>query len=94
VLHVLGVDAGPLQAFAVESLGMAARSAGFAVPGALGLQEGGFALAAIAVGLPPGPALALSLVKRLREITVGIIGLTLWRLDAGRLRPARGGSGR
>jgi hypothetical protein len=73
---------------------MAARSAGFAVPGALGLQEGGFALAAIAVGLPPGPALALSLVKRLREITVGIIGLTLWRLDAGRLRPARGGSGR
>ncbi len=80
VLNALGVAATPLQAFTVESLGMAARSAGFAIPAALGAQEGGFALAAAALGLPVGPALALSLVKRMREVLVGLVGLTLWRL--------------
>ncbi len=80
VLNALGVPATPLQAFTVESLGMAARSAGFAIPAALGAQEGGFVLAAASVGLPAGPAFALSLVKRVREILVGSIGLVLWRL--------------
>lgn len=79
VLNALGVPVTPLQAFTVESLGMAARSAGFAIPAALGAQEGGFVLAAVAVGLPAGPALALSLVKRIREVSVGLIGLALWR---------------
>lgn len=80
VLNALGVPTTPLQAFTVESLGMAARSAGFAIPAALGAQEGGFVLAAAALGLPLGPALALSLVKRMREVLVGCVGLTLWRL--------------
>ena len=78
-LYALGVAVTPLQAFTVESLGMAARSAGFAIPAALGAQEGGFMLAAAAIGLPVAPALLLSLVKRLREILVGLIGLALWR---------------
>ncbi len=80
VLNSLGVPTTPLQAFTVESLGMAARSAGFAIPAALGAQEGGFVLAAAALGLPIGPALALSLIKRMREVLVGLVGLTLWRL--------------
>ncbi len=84
VLNLLGVPATPLQAFTVESLGMAARSAGFAIPAALGAQEGGFVLAAASVGLPVGPALALSLIKRVREVSVGLIGLVLWRLTAAR----------
>ena len=86
VLNALGTRTSALQAFTVESLGMAARSAGFAIPAALGAQEGGFALAAAAVGLPVGPALALSLVKRMREVTVGLLGLGLWR--AATHRPA------
>ena len=65
----------------VEALGMAARSAGFAVPGALVVQETGFALAAVAVGLPETAGLSLSLVKRAREICVGLLGLLLWRLE-------------
>jgi len=79
VLHALGQPVGLAQAFVIESLGMAARSAGFAVPGALGVQEGGFMLAAAAFGIPQGPALALSLVKRLREVLIGLLGLILWR---------------
>ena len=84
VLQALGVPVTPAQAFVIESLGMAARSAGFAIPAALGAQEGGFVLAAAAVGVPAGPALALSLVKRARESVVGLIGLALWRRAASR----------
>ena len=79
VLHLLGAPVGVLQALVIESVGMAARSAGFAVPGAIGVQEGGFALAALAVGLPAEAGLSLSLVKRAREIAVGLIGIALWR---------------
>jgi len=81
VLQAAGAAVTPLQALVVESLGMAARSAGFAVPAALGVQEGGFMLAAAAIGVSPGLALALSLVKRVREIVVGLAGLFLWRLE-------------
>ena len=79
VLHALGLDVSLAQALVVESLGMAARSAGFAVPGALVVQETGFVLAAVAAGLPDSAGLALSLVKRLREVGTGLIGLALWR---------------
>ena len=81
VLGAFGWPVSPLQALAVEALGMAARSAGFAVPGALVVQETGFALAAAAVGLPETTGIALSLVKRVREISVGLIGLALWHLE-------------
>ena len=91
VLQALGVDASPAQAFAVESLGAAARSAGFAVPGALAIQETGYVLAAAACGLPELPALSLSLVKRIREILIGIAGLVAWRvLGATPTPPAAG----
>jgi putative membrane protein len=80
VLHALGLDASVGQAFVVESLGMAARSAGFAVPGALAIQEGGFVLAAAAVDLAGTAALSLSLVKRVRELLIGLAGLACWRL--------------
>lgn len=83
VLQAIGVPVTPLQAFVVESLGMAARSAGFAIPGALGAQEGGFMLAAASVGLPTEAALSLSVVKRIRELAVGVCGIWLWR-TAGR----------
>ena len=90
VLHALGVDASPAQAFVVESLGMAARSAGFAVPGALAIQEGGFVLAAAAVGLPGVAALSLSLIKRVRELLIGLAGLAYWRLACWRLARVAG----
>jgi putative membrane protein len=79
VMHALGVPVSVPQALVLESLGMAARSLGFAIPGALAVQEGGFLLAAAALGLPAAPALSLSLIKRLREVSVGLIGMGLWR---------------
>ena len=96
VLHAAGLDVSAGQAFVVESLGMAARSAGFVVPGALAIQEGGFVLAAAAVGLPGVAALPLSLVKRVRELLIGLAGLVCWRLEhaAGARRAALAAPGR
>jgi putative membrane protein len=81
-LAALGAPASLPQALVVESLGMAARSAGFAIPGALAVQEGGFALAALSVGLPDSAGVALSLLKRVREILVGVAGVSLARWDS------------
>jgi hypothetical protein len=69
VLHALGVPANLQRAVVVESLGMAARTAGCAIPGALAVQEGGFALAAMSIGLPGSAGLSLSLVNRVREVS-------------------------
>lgn len=82
LLRALGVPATLPQSLVVESLGMLARSAGFIVPGALAVQEGGFLLACVAVGLPADAGLSLSLVKRVREVLVGMAGLALVRRTA------------
>jgi putative membrane protein len=87
VLRALAAPASLMQALVIESLGMAARSAGFAVPGALVVQEGGFALAALSVGLPESAGLSLSLIKRVREVIVGSVGVMLARWG-GRALPA------
>jgi len=78
-LLAMGHEVTLVQAFIIESLGMAARSAGFAVPGALGVQEGGFILVGGLFGIAPDMALALSMLKRLREIIVGSAGLLTWQ---------------
>ncbi len=83
-LTAMGQQPGIAEAFVIESLGMAARSAGFAVPGALGVQEGGLILVCGLFGVPPDLAIALSMLKRLRELIVGIPGLVAWQLSEGR----------
>lgn len=83
-LHLIGEPGGWLAAFALESLGQAAKSAGFAVPGALGLQEGGFAAAALALGLTSQAGLAISLVKRVRDLMIGLPALLVWQWLEGR----------
>lgn len=47
------------------------------LPGGLGALEGGLALAAGALGYAPATGLALALIIRLRDLTIGAIGLFL-----------------
>jgi len=63
------------DALVLESLGQAIRAAAFAVPGALGVQEGGYLLLAPLAALRPDVALALSLAKRARELLLAVPGL-------------------
>lgn len=87
-LHFLGADV-PIEAcLVIESLGQAAKALGFAVPGALGVQEGGYVIVCGAFGLRPELAIALSLLKRLREVVLGIPALAVWRHCASKVRAA------
>jgi putative membrane protein len=76
-------------AFVVESIGMAARSAGFAIPGALGVQETGFAFAGGLFGISPELAIACSFLTRGRELLVAATSLVLWGREELRVRDYR-----
>ena len=83
-LYALGSPVSWTDAFILECLGTAIRSAAFAVPGGLGVQEGGFVLIGMRLGLSPEVSLALALVKRVRELLVGGPGLMVWTTLEGR----------
>jgi putative membrane protein len=82
-LHYMGYSAGYVEALAIESLGHAVRAAGFLIPAGLGIQEGGFAAICAVLGIPAPIAIALSLIKRVPEIVLGLPGLLAWRLLEG-----------
>ena len=67
-----------MEALILESLGQAIRSSGFMIPGAYGIQEGGFMVLGTVMGLAQETGLALSLVKRVRELLVGLPALIIW----------------
>jgi putative membrane protein len=66
-------------AIALESLAQGITSLGFIVPGALGVQEGAYVAIGSALGLPAEAALALSLVKRVRQVVLGLPALCSWQ---------------
>jgi len=78
-LHFLRSDTGIVDGLIIESIGQAFKALGFAVPGALGVQEGGYIVICGAFGISPEVAIALSLLKRLREAALGIPALAYWR---------------
>jgi uncharacterized membrane protein YbhN (UPF0104 family) len=82
-LAAMGQSPSLMQALVLESLGQAVRSAAFPVPGALGIQEGGFILLCGMFGIGADTALALSLVKRVPDLVLGIPGLLGWQLLEG-----------
>jgi uncharacterized membrane protein YbhN (UPF0104 family) len=71
---------------AIESLLFAIRNAAFMVPSGLGVQEGAYALLGPLFGLPPEAALALSLLKRARDVAIGVPVLLSWQILEGKRR--------
>jgi putative membrane protein len=89
-LHALGLRATLVNAVILQSMVLAIRAAVFPVPGALGVQEGGYVLVGNLLGIPGDAAFALSLIARVRELILGIPGLITWQLfEARRLWRAR-----
>ncbi|MFL5043310.1 MAG: lysylphosphatidylglycerol synthase domain-containing protein, partial [Xanthobacteraceae bacterium] len=79
-LHLVGVSVDFREALIIESLGQAFRAVGFAIPGALGVQEAGFIIACGLFGISPQAAIQLSLLKRIREVALGIPALIAWQV--------------
>jgi uncharacterized membrane protein YbhN (UPF0104 family) len=71
---------------AIESLLYAIRTAAFVVPQAVGVQEGAYLVLGAAFGLTPEMALALSLLKRARDLVIGLPAIGVWQaIESNRL---------
>jgi uncharacterized membrane protein YbhN (UPF0104 family) len=80
IFAALGQPLSLSEVVILESLGQVARSAGFALPGGLGVQEGGMLAAAAWLAIGPELVLAAALIRRGRELAFGIGGLLAWPL--------------
>ena len=88
--RLLGMRIDLLSALAIEALLSAALSLAFAVPGYAGVQEAAFAGIGAVYGLPPDISLAASVLRRARDLAVGVPILLAWQWsEARRLRRAR-----
>src|SRR5437588_3844759 len=83
-LYAMDLPASFINALILQSMAFTIRSAAFAVPGGIGVQEGGYVLVGSMLGIPGESAFALSLITRLRELGLGIPGLIVWQVIEGR----------
>jgi putative membrane protein len=82
--HLMGYPIGLAEAVLIKGLIVGLRGVSFAVPGAYGIQEGGFVAIGVIIGLPADLMLAVSLATRVREIVPSIPFLLAWQHTEGR----------
>ncbi len=82
-LALIGDPRSFATAVTIESVGHAVKAAGFLIPGAWGVQEGGFIALCAAFGIASPDAIALSLIKRIPDLLCGAPGLLVWRVMEG-----------
>lgn len=91
--RALGVPIDFDDVLAIEALLSALAAAAFLVPVNAGVQEAGYAGLGAIFGVPPELSLGVSLVRRARDIVVGVPILLLWQyLEVRRLRAAASSS--
>lgn len=90
IMRFTGARIGLPDALAIEGLLQAALTVAFAVPGFAGVQELAYVGIGGLFGLPPDAAIAVSLVRRARDVIIGVPILLVWQLlEARRLAPHR-----
>lgn len=72
------------DAIALEALLCMVRSLAAFVPAAVGIQEAGYTVLAAMFGLPAEMGLAVSILKRAREIVIGVPALLYWQALEGK----------
>ena len=82
--QLMGIPLGLPAALAIDSLLYGIRSVAFMIPNALGVQEGGLILLGGLFGVTPDAALAVSLIKRARDLAIGVPALLAWQAMEGR----------
>jgi putative membrane protein len=88
--RLIGVHVDIAAVLAIESLVCATRSAAAFIPNALGVQEAAYALLAPLFGIGAESGLAVSLLKRARDVAIGAPILLIWQAVEGR-RPVAAG---
>ncbi len=82
--YLMGQPIGLAEAAMLKSLSFALRGGAFAIPGGLGLQEGGYVALGALIGAPADLMLAVSLATRLREVLPSLAGLVAWQYTESR----------
>lgn len=77
LLTLLNLNRSPLMALGFVAFSSAVRGASFLIPGSLGIQEGGDVVILGTFGIAPEAAMALSVLRRLREWGWASAGLFL-----------------
>lgn len=89
-LRLLGVPIAFDQALAIEALLAAVAAMAFLVPVNAGVQEAGYIGLGALFGVPPEMAIATSLIRRGRDIVLGVPILLVWQFaEARKLRDRR-----
>jgi glycosyltransferase 2 family protein len=83
-VRLTGAHLGLAQAIVIQSLLEAFRSAAVFVPSSIGVQEAGLTALAPVFGLAPEVGLAASLLRRARDVAIGIPVLLIWQMYEGR----------
>ncbi|WP_404368095.1 lysylphosphatidylglycerol synthase domain-containing protein [Sphingomonas sp. MMS24-J45] len=83
-LRFMGVGTPLWAVLMIEALIFTLRSVAFAIPGAIGVQEAAYVLIGPLVGMPPATALALSLLKRARDVIIAVPALLAWQVGEAR----------
>ena len=87
--RLIGARIDLMAAVAIESLVYAIRSAAVFIPNALGVQEGAYVLLGPLFGVATDTALAISVLKRARDIAIGVPVLLIWQAAEGRRAVSR-----
>ena len=77
--RALGVPIEFDDALAIEALLSAAAAVAFLVPVNAGVQEAGYAGLGAIFGVPPELSLGVSLIRRARDVAVGVPILLVWQ---------------
>jgi len=78
-VHMLGVPVSLIDALAIEGLLHAVLATAFLIPGYAGVQEAAYAGIGVLFGIPAEIAIAVSLLRRSRDIAVGVPILLVWQ---------------
>jgi putative membrane protein len=78
--RLLGADIDLVSGLAIEGLLHALLIPAFVIPGYAGVQEAGYAGLGALFGIPPEISLSVSLLRRGRDLAIGVPVLLMWQL--------------
>ena len=84
IVRLIGVHIDVWAVITIEALLGALRSVTVFIPSSIGVQEAGYAALAQVFGMGPEIGLAVSLLKRARDVAVGVPVLLFWQFLEGR----------
>jgi putative membrane protein len=77
--YLLGHPISLIEALMLKSLTSIITDIAFIIPNGYGVQEGGYLMLGVLVGLTPEFSLAVSLATRIRELIIDLPGLLYWQ---------------